>query len=144
MPNVGFEDIPNQLPHKILDPQEQTRTQSFVYGLQAHIFNENVLKNSAVSKCTILILLWSFPFIPVNFHEITFREIFSRDERQSLKRALKSTDPIYKLHQVWFSMVQCGMVQCGMVQYIVYQSSIKCGVNSQRNLCHFFGSQRVF
>ena len=32
---------------------------------------------------------------------ITFRELFSRDERQSLKRALKSTDPIYKLHQVW-------------------------------------------
>merc|ERR1719509_304255 len=25
-------------------------------------------------------------------------ELFSRDERQSLKRALKSTDPIYKLH----------------------------------------------
>ena len=24
------------------------------------------------------------------------------------------------------------------------QSSIKCGVSSQRNLCHFFGSQRVF
>ena len=35
----------------------------------------------------------------------TFRELFSRDERQSLKRALKSTDPIYKLHQVLFSHV---------------------------------------
>jgi len=29
------------------------------------------------------------------------KELFSRDERQSLKRALKSTDPIYKLHQVY-------------------------------------------
>lgn len=28
-------------------------------------------------------------------------ELFSRDERQSLKRALKTTDPIYKLHQVY-------------------------------------------
>ena len=36
---------------------------------------------------------------------ISSRELFSRDERQSLKRALKSTDPIYKLHQVqWYGM----------------------------------------
>ena len=31
-----------------------------------------------------------------------------------------------------------------MYMQCVCQSSIKCGVSSQRNLCHFFGSWRVF
>jgi len=92
--NANGAFVPDSKSKPAKEEVELTRTQSLPMKVSmgpVGIPNSTVLQNGLDNSHT----QWSRSLSSGQ------KELFSRDERQSLKRALKSTDPIYKLHQVY-------------------------------------------